>query len=178
MMHFLAFVLVLVLTTQAQAQSHDQGHCDQADENGHLTIAEGQTAIASFQYFNCSNIKSVTIPDTVLSIGQETFTYCGELTSVNFGSGSQLQSIGVQAFLGAGLGTFEVPPLVTSIAAEAFSMNYKLHKFTFAHECKSNLNVNIYPQVFELDMLLLSIELPAESTYDYSSIGTKVKDCS
>lgn len=47
-----------------------------------------------------SNVSSVFIPATVLSIGDSAFNYCNVLTTVTFAEGSQLKSIGRAAFYG------------------------------------------------------------------------------
>lgn len=54
------------------------------------------TAIGSFAFENCTNLKKVTVPDNVKSIGICAFSSCIALSSVIFNEG--LQSIGISAF--------------------------------------------------------------------------------
>ena len=58
-----------------------------------------QTKIISYGVFeNCSRLGSITIPNSVTSIGSDAFRYCSSLTSVTFGENSKLESIGSDAF--------------------------------------------------------------------------------
>ena len=66
-----------------------------------------------------TRIKSVTIPDSVTSIGQEAFVGCTGLTSVTIGNG--VTSIGDYAFNDCGgLTSITIPDSVTSIGRSAF----------------------------------------------------------
>jgi hypothetical protein len=64
-------------------------------------------------------LTSVTIPDSVLSIGRDAFAWSGYLTSVTLGNG--LTSIGQEAFAGCGFTTITIPNNVTCIGYEAFA---------------------------------------------------------
>jgi len=72
--------------------------------------------------FEDTNVTSVTIPASVVSIGERAFDECASLTTVNFAQGSQLRTIDEQAFAGcAGLTNIIIPASVTSIGDEAFA---------------------------------------------------------
>ena len=76
------------------------------------------TAISGFTGFN-PNIKSVTIPNSVTSIGYRAFNGCESLASVTIPS--SVTSIGGFAFDGCrSLVSVTIPSSVTSIGAEAF----------------------------------------------------------
>ncbi len=72
--------------------------------NGELVsgdiVLEGITRIGNYALYNQTGITSITIPDSVTSIGSGAFYGCSKLTSVNFGENSKLTSIGVSAFRG------------------------------------------------------------------------------
>ncbi|MBQ9773428.1 MAG: leucine-rich repeat domain-containing protein [Clostridia bacterium] len=71
-------------------------------------------------FIACEHLKSVTIPDTVTSIGDCAFQYCSNLTSVTIGD--NVTSIGFGAFNACDLLTsITIPRSVTSIDAGAFS---------------------------------------------------------
>ncbi|MCR5541462.1 MAG: leucine-rich repeat domain-containing protein [Ruminococcus sp.] len=112
-----------------------------------------------------SKITSVTIPDTVHSIGSKAFAYCSDLKKVNLSK--NLKSIGSYAFrnckslenitLPEGLETIEeyaflycdnlksieIPASLKNIGASAFHENIKLESITFA-EHGSLLNIDRY----------------------------------
>ena len=107
---------------------------------------------------------SITIPNGVTSIGNNTFYGCSSLTSVIFGENSQLTSIGDWAFRACGsLTSIEIPSGVTSIGDSAF------------RACRSLTSIEIPSGVTYIGSSafcdcsnLTSIEIPSGVT----SIGT------
>ena len=59
-------------------------------------IAEGVTSIGEQAFYECTSLKSVTIPDSVTNIGADAFSHCTSLTSVTIPN--SVTSIGVDAF--------------------------------------------------------------------------------
>ena len=73
---------------------------------------------------------SITIPDSVTSIGNGAFSGCTSLTSITILDG--VTSIGRGAFFGCTiLTTIRIPSSVTTIGDKAFSGCYELQDFTF-----------------------------------------------
>ena len=84
-----------------------------------LTIPDSVTTIGSGAFRGCSSLASVTIHDGVTSIGYEAFRYCSGLTSVTIGN--SVTSIGDYAFENcSGLTSVTIPDSVTSIGNYAF----------------------------------------------------------
>ncbi len=84
-----------------------------------LVIPDGVTEIENV-FSGCSSLKSITIPDSVTSIGSYAFSGCKNLTSVTIPD--SVTSIGGSAFYGcSGLESITIPGSVTSIGGSAFS---------------------------------------------------------
>ena len=73
----------------------------------------------AFEY--CSNLQSVTLPNTITSIYSNAFLYCTKLGSINLPEG--LTTIGEQAFYHCNLDSVTIPSTVTRIGNKAFRDN-------------------------------------------------------
>ncbi len=71
-------------------------------------------------FYGCSGLTSVTIPNSVTSIGYSAFGYCSGLTSLTIPN--SVTSIGEFAFYGcSSLASLTIPNSVTNIGGEAFA---------------------------------------------------------
>ena len=85
-----------------------------------ITIPDSVMSIGNGAFCDCTRLTSITIPDSVTSIGVFAFSSCSGLTSVTIGSG--VTSIGSSAFDScSGLTSVTIPDGVTSIGSSAFS---------------------------------------------------------
>jgi len=73
----------------------------------------------AFEY--CSNLQSVTLPNSITAINSYAFYYCTKLGSINLPEG--LTTIGLRAFYSCNLDTIIVPSTVTSMGNKAFYNN-------------------------------------------------------
>ena len=87
-----------------------------------VTLPQDMTAIPGC-FLQGTGIKSVTIPASVATIGKSAFAYGQKLTNLTFAPGSQLTTIGEEAFASQGLTTVDFPNTVTTIGNYAFSSN-------------------------------------------------------
>ena len=84
-----------------------------------VTIPNSVTSIGDYAFADCTGLTSVTIPDSVTSIGDYAFHGCTGLTSVTIPN--SVTSIGSYAFqYCSGLTSVTIPNSVTSIGDGAF----------------------------------------------------------
>ena len=84
-----------------------------------VTIPNSVTSIGDFAFSFCSSLTSVTIPNSVTTIGSWTFAGCGTLAAVTIGN--SVTNIGKWMFFGCtSLTSLTVPDSVTSIGVGAF----------------------------------------------------------
>ena len=85
-----------------------------------VSIPNSVTSIGNSAFYRCSGLTSVTIPNSVTSIGQNVFSGCSGLTSVFIPN--SVTSIGNSAFYDcSGLTSVTIPNSVTSIGQNVFS---------------------------------------------------------
>ena len=97
---------------------------------GHFRIKENTRVIADRAFSNCSALTSITIPNSVKSIGSSTFKDCSSLTSVTIPNG--VKEIGDGAFEGCeSLTSVTIPNSVTRIGWYAFKGCEALTKLNY-----------------------------------------------
>ncbi|MBR0273974.1 MAG: leucine-rich repeat protein [Bacteroidaceae bacterium] len=85
-----------------------------------LRFFTGLTSVGDSEFYRCSCLTSITIPEGVTSIGGYAFKDCSSLTSITIPEG--VTSIGRSAFSGcSNLTSINIPTSVTSIYDYAFS---------------------------------------------------------
>ena len=95
-----------------------------------VTIPNSVTSIGNYAFYECSRLTSVTIPNSVTSIGECAFYKCSGLTSVTIPE--SVTSIGKYAFYKcSGLTSVTIPESVNSIGNFAFDSCSSLTTLNF-----------------------------------------------
>ena len=132
-----------------------------------IEIPEGITQISGFT--NCSNLASVSLPSTLISIGKYAFSGCSSLTTITIPEG--VTEIGNFAFSGcSNLTSISIPKGVTSIGYEAFRECSSLTEITIPEGVTS-----IGGYAFRGCISLTSVSLPSTLT---SIDDWAFRDCS
>ena len=101
-----------------------------------ITIGNSVISIGVYAFSNCTGLTSITIPDSVTSIEDSAFEYCTALTSITIGN--SVTSIGGHAFSSCtGLTSINIPDSITSIGNSAFSDCIKLTSITIGNSVTS-----------------------------------------
>ena len=122
-----------------------------------ITIPNSVTSIGNNAFYNCSGLTSVTIPNSVTSIGEGAFGSCSGLTSITIPN--SVTSIGMYAFsYCSGLTSIAIPNSVTSFGGYAFA-NSGLTSITIPNSI-TTINYN----AFENCTALTSVSIPNSVT--------------
>ena len=123
-----------------------------------LVIEEGVTSIGA-NAFNChTELITVSLPDTLKSIGDKAFCYCENMTDFLFPEG--VETIGVSAFGDCrGLRNVILPEALTELEYGAFQCCNAIEKITLSDSVKS-----IAETAFYACFSLKEINLPASLT--------------
>lgn len=98
------------------------GAFDQCSDLTSVTIPNSVTSIQDFAFNECASLTNITIPNSVTSIGQFAFYHCNSLTNITIGHSVTL--IGDYAFSFCGkLTSIYIPKSVESIGRFAFLTN-------------------------------------------------------
>ena len=131
-----------------------------------VTIPDSVTSIGDFAFLSCVNLSSVTIPEGVVSIGFQAFGFCDSLSSVTIPDG--VTSIGAYAFSYCeSLSSVTIPKTVTSIVKYTFQWCTGLTSMTVNWTNPNNIEIteNAFDRV---DPSNVTLYVPAGTKSLYS----------
>ena len=129
-----------------------------------VTIPNTVTSIGYCGFGHCVYLTGVTLPNSIIEMDDCAFEYCSMLTSVVMSN--NLTSIGAKAFYGCiNLTSITLPSSTTSIGTEAFNKCHDLRTVT----CKATTPPTMGLAVFDDDHLLTAIYVPSESVNAYKA---------
>ena len=120
-------------------------------------VINGGTSIPAYDggFYNCKNLTSVTIPDSVTSIGAGTFSECEKLTTIRLPN--SITEIPEYAFSKCkNLTTITIPDSVTSIGNGAFSYCENLNNVTIPARV-TNLGKHVFFYCHSLTSLIFQV---------------------
>ena len=100
----------------------------------YCTLPSTVTSIGEQAFYKCGMLRSINIPAGVTTIQKQTFYECKCLRTVTFDEGSQLTTIGEEAFMWCNNGNFTsitLPNTVTTIGKQAFRICSNLKTINF-----------------------------------------------
>jgi hypothetical protein len=125
-----------------------------------VTVPDSVTSIGSNTFSGCSNLANVVLPSTLTVIPDGCFDRCSSLTALDF-LPSTIEYIGVTAFRRcSGLVSAIIPPNVSVITGESFRFCSQLRTIVFPTSLKL---ISIY--AFQFCTSLESLDLPDGLNY-------------
>lgn len=106
------------------------------------------TSVYDRAFYNCSQLNSVTLPNSVVSIGKEAFSGCSSLTTIHLPD--SITAINDYTFCNTGLESITIPNAVSSIGQSAFYACKNLTSIVFPDSLKS-IGASAFSECLELE---------------------------
>ena len=133
-----------------------------------VTFLEGVTSIGDNWFSECSNLTTVQLPNSLKEIGDGAFANCESLTIVSLPDG--LQEIGYAAFRSTGIKYVTIPDSVTTISGYAFADCKSLSGVQFPKGIQK-INEGVFSDCKSIKELTLPDTLKEIDKYAFSSTG-------
>ena len=122
-----------------------------------VVIPESVLSIAEHAFYGCNSLTSVTIPNSVTYIGPLAFISCSSLTSITIPN--SVSRIDYQAFQGTGLTSIRIPNSVSAIGNRAFLDCTALTSIIIGNSL-TKLNYQILANCTSLTAINIAVETP------------------
>ncbi len=117
-----------------------------------ILIGKGITSVGSYAFYNCNNLRTVTLPDTLKVLNNCSFASSG-IGQIELPDG--LETIGDSAFNNSSLTSIEIPDTVTSLGQHVFAETHVLTSV------KLSASITTIPYgTFVFSYSLSSIQIP------------------
>lgn len=97
-----------------------------------VSLPEHLTEIMPYAFNGCSRLLSIDVPESVQTIGTFAFYGCARMSSVGIVPGSDLRTIGEQAFANTMISSFTIPQKLSELGDGAFLGCRGMRKITVA----------------------------------------------
>ena len=137
----------------------------------------GDTAFGTQSSDTLMNLSSVTIPSTVLTIGNSAFRLISSLTTVTFVGTSECTSFGNGAFQATGLYVFTLPASVTDMGTGTWFGVSSLTNFTFEENSQcTSIGESVFAFTTGLETIIIPPSITTITGGTWSSfVGSKLK---
>ena len=136
-----------------------------------ITIPEGTKKINDNTFSGCKSLETISLPNSITSIGQYVFYRCTSLKSIKMPS--NLNTLGKYAFQECALTSIIIPPSLTSIGDEAFKGCSSLTSVTAERTTPASIKDNVFADVIANATLYVSYG--SKSAYQKNSVWNKFK---
>ncbi len=132
------------------------------------TFPAGKTEVKAKELENWNHLTTVTIPDSIVTIGESAFSGCEALTEINFQGTSSLKTIGVSAFEGTKLEELDLTSLtmLETIGDFAFRNCTSITTVKLP-DCLHTIGEGAFGGCGSIE----SIQLPFVGAFDYIGFG-------
>lgn len=141
-------------------------------KNTHITVEEGTLSIVANAFAGCTNLKGITIPETVECIGSYSFSGCTALSELKLSE--NLKSIEMYAFDGCtALSELTLPEKLKSIEKYAFNGCSAIVSVTLPENLKT-LEVYAFHNCSSLENVVIGKNLKNIKDYSFKGCSSLV----